>query len=127
MTGVESGFAARVYTSDPANYPVSGVKKIIPNRWTKQVILGCAPFVTNSVEGVADVFPDHQFIADLGLGSVVNLPVVMGGIFIGTVIVLHDPGYYALPLVGRLNGLTLPALLSFAVSPKRRGQRVRGD
>ena len=74
LTGPESGVAARIYTSDSRNYPLSGLKEIVPNRWTGRVIREREVFVANSVEGFSDVFPDHEMIAALGLGSVINLP-----------------------------------------------------
>lgn len=118
LSSAEDGVAARVYTSDPVNYPVSGVKNIVTNRWTKQVILGREPFVANSVDGFSDVFPDHQLIATLGLGSVVNLPVILRGKFIGTINMLHKTGYYTKPRLQDLSKLVLPALLTFEVSPE---------
>ena len=118
MSGSESGVAARVYSSDLKNYPVSGLKEIVPNRWTEQVILGRQTFVANSVEDFADVFPDHAFIKSLGLGSVVNLPVIFRGDFIGTVNLLHEAGYYSDVHIENLDRLVLPALMAFEVSPK---------
>jgi len=115
MTGPESGVAARIYTSDPENYPLSGLKEIVPNRWTELVIREREVFVANSVEGFSDVFPDHEIIAALGLGSVINLPVVLAGEFIGTVNLLHAPGHYVDDRLAQLNQLALPAVLSFAI------------
>ncbi|MCC0034196.1 MAG: GAF domain-containing protein [Hoeflea sp.] len=118
MSGPESGSASRVYTSDPESYPLSSLKKIVPNRWTEQVIVRRETFVANSVEGFADVFPDHAFIASLGLGSVINLPVVFRGNFIGTVNMLHEAGYYTEARVEQAKLLAVPSLLAFEVSPE---------
>ncbi len=115
LTGPESGVAARIYTSDSRNYPLSGLKEIVPNRWTGRVIREREVFVANSVEGFSDVFPDHEMIAALGLGSVINLPVVLGGEFIGTVNLLHAPGHYIDDRLAKLDQLALPAVLSFAI------------
>jgi hypothetical protein len=51
-------------------------------------------FVANSVDGFSDVFPDHVLIASLGLGSVVNVPVIVRGRFLGTVNILHEGSYF---------------------------------
>lgn len=113
---MEEGVAARVYTSDEAHYPTSGLKDVVPNRWTDAVIGRGETFVANSVEGFADVFPDHALIASLGLGSVVNLPVVLNGRFLGTVNLLHGPGHYTPDRLACLPRLKLPAMLAFALT-----------
>lgn len=118
MSGPESGLASRVYTSDPQSYPLSSLKTIVPNRWTEQVIVRRETFVANTVGGFSDVFPDHAFIASLGLGSVINLPVVFRGNFIGTVNMLHEAGYYTAERIERAKQLAIPALLAFEVSPE---------
>lgn len=113
MEGPGQGVAARVYSSDTVNYPVSGLKDIIPNRWSDIVISRHGTFVANSVADFADVFPDHPLIASLGLGSVVNLPVILRGEFVGTVNVLHEAGFYTEQRLHRLERLRLPSALAF--------------
>lgn len=113
MSGPEQGVAARTYSSDPDNYPVSGLKDIVPNRWSDIVIRRREPFVANTVEGFADVFPDHKLIASLGLGSVVNIPVILRGDFIGTVNLLHETGYFKDDRLKVIQLLSLPAVLAF--------------
>ncbi|MCE0507313.1 GAF domain-containing protein [Roseivivax sp. GX 12232] len=108
--------AARVYSNDEKNYPTSGLKEIVPTRWTELVISQGKTFVANSVEQFSDVLADHVKIESMGLGSVVNLPVVVCGQFIGTVNLLHEAGYYTGARVSDLSTLTLPALLSFQLS-----------
>jgi hypothetical protein len=116
MDGPQSGVAARVHTSDAVHYPQSGLKEIQRNRWTEQVVARHQVFVANDVAGFADVFPDHDLIASLGLGSVVNLPVILRGAFIGTVNMLHEPGYYTAERLRALPSLGVPALLAFSVA-----------
>lgn len=96
VTGTDplAGEAARVYSSDPASYPVSGRKPITANAWTRTVLDAKQPFVANSIEAIAEVFPDHPLIASLGCGSVINVPVVVAGSVIGTANILHEAGFY---------------------------------
>lgn len=115
MSGLQSGVAARIYSNDLVHYPLSGLKEIVPNRWTEQVIARREIFVANSVAGFSDVFPDHALIASLGLGSVVNVPIVLRGDFVGTVNLLHEAGYYTPERLAPLDSLTLPALLAFGL------------
>ena len=109
------GTAARIYSSDEASYPTSGLKEIVPNRWTETVLDRHETFVANSVDGFADVFPDHAFIASLGLGSVVNVPVVLHGTFLGTVNILHEAGYFDAARLDRLGQIGPAALLAFVL------------
>lgn len=70
-------------------------------------------FVANTVEEFSDVFPDHQKIAALGLGSVVNLPVILCGALLGTVNFLHEKHYYSPARVALVQHLSLPATIAF--------------
>lgn len=113
IDAVGNGTAARIYTSDEESYPVSGLKDMVANRWTKLVVEQHETFVANSIAEISDVFPDYEKIASLGLGSVINLPVIFKGQFLGTVNMLHDEGYYTEERLEAVNELFLPALVAF--------------
>jgi len=51
-------------------------------------------FVAHTIEQLAEVFFDHQLIAQLGLGSVINWPIVFNGNVVGTVNLLAGSGAY---------------------------------
>ena len=108
-----NGTAARVYTSDEESYPTSGLKDMVANHWTKLVVEQHETFVANSISEISEVFPDHEKIASLGLGSVINLPIIFKGEFLGTVNMLHDEGYYTEQRLEVLDELFLPSLLAF--------------
>ena len=114
--------AARVYSNDEENYPTSGLKEIWPTRWTELVIAERETFVANSVAEFADVLADHAKIESMGLGSVVNLPIVFCGEFVGTVNLLHKPGYYTKSREAKIPELILPSLLAFQASKETRKQ-----
>lgn len=111
----------RIYTNLPDIYPVSGLKDIIPNTWTAQVLDARLAFVANSLEDIAQVFPDHPIIKSLGCGSVVNMPVFLAGRFMGTVNVLHKAGYYTPARVAALHALRPAAMLAFAAFGAEKG------
>ena len=116
-----AGKSRRVHTNQPQVYPLSGLKDIIPNAWTAQVLDGRKTFVANTLADIAQVFPDHEVIRSLGCGSVINMPVFLAGRFMGTVNVLHETGYYTPARVERLRGLRPAAMLAFAAFAIEKG------
>lgn len=111
---IAAGNARRIHTNMPDVYPVSGLKEITPNEWTKVVLDQRKTFVANTLEEISGVFPDHELIGTLGCGSVINMPVFLAGRFMGTVNILHEPGYYTLDRVSALQDLRPAAMLAFA-------------
>jgi GAF domain-containing protein len=109
----EKGVAGRVHTSDPVSYAVSGTKPINRTYWFDVVHVERRPFVANTIEEIAKVFPDHETIRSLGCGSVVNLPVVIADELVGTVNLLHEEQYYTPERVAAARTLSLPAKAAF--------------
>lgn len=113
LTTVEDAgrLARRSYTSNPAAYALSGTKVVEPSRWNTIVLEQRQCFVANSLAEIAEVFPDHALIGSLGLGSVVNMPVILRG-EVGTTLNLLDvAGYYTDARVAFIiQNLTLPTM-----------------
>ena len=86
--------ARRAFSSNPTAYPVSGTKPITYNDWFSVVHKERRPFVANTIEDIAKVFPDHELIHSLGCASVINLPVVIADELVATVNILHEAQYY---------------------------------
>ena len=103
----------RVHTSMPEIYPVTGRKPLPEGIWTDQVIDRRLPFVANSIDDIAEVFPDHGTIASLGCGAVLNIPVVVAGEVTGTINCLHQADWYTEERVGRASELRLPGAACF--------------
>lgn len=102
--------ARRVYSNMPLEYAVSGTKPITIDGWFDIVHGQKKMFVANTIADIAKVFPDHEQIWALGLGSVINLPVVIDGELVATINLLHEEHYYTPDRVLRIaNGLTAPA------------------
>ncbi len=104
----------RIHTNMPDIYPVSGLKDITINAWTAQVLDGKQPYVANTIEEIATLFPDHALIKSLGCGAVINMPVFLAGRFLGTINILHEPGYYTPKRLAALRALIPAAMLAFA-------------
>lgn len=111
--------ARRSYTSHPAEYPVSGIKTVEPNRWTEVVLDRRESFVANTLAEIATVFPDHELIGSLGLGSVVNMPVILRGEIGATLNLLDVPGYFTAERVAFITRhLTLPTMAAQMLSDR---------
>jgi hypothetical protein len=112
MTVESAGtLARRAYSNMPDAYPVSGTKPVEDNGWTRAVIHRGETFVANTLAAIAEVFPDHELIGSLGLSSVVNLPVSLGGEVLATLNLLDAEGYFAPERVTLLQShLALPTL-----------------
>lgn len=90
----DSGESERLYTNEPAAYPVGGRKALNPTPWSQQVLRDHKPYLGRTPDDIRAVFFDHALIASLGCGSVLNLPVVYDGRILGTVNLLHEPEWY---------------------------------
>jgi hypothetical protein len=84
----------RVYTSLPAIYPVGGRKKKAETAWANHVLLDMKIFCATTPADVRAAFDDHKTILELGLGSILNIPVVFNQQCVGTMNLCHDAGWY---------------------------------
>lgn len=100
-----TGLSRRIHSSHLRDYPVSGMKPLSVGLWSRTVVEERRTFVANTIEAIAEVFPDHELIASLGCGSVVNLPVVFNDAVIGVANALDAPGHYAPQRVERIERL----------------------
>jgi len=103
----------RLYTNQPAAYPVGGRKPMNPTTWSRQVLDERRPYVGRTAADIRAHFFDHELIASLGCASIVNLPVVWNGGVLGTLNALHEAGWYDerdVPLGLAFAGLAVPAL-----------------
>ena len=110
---IAAGKAERIYTSDDDAYPLTGLKDIVPNRWTRIVLDDRQPFLSETIEGLRDVFPDHEKIEALGLGAAINLPVIVCGNILGTANLLDVDHKYTEDARRLLPPLTTCAALAF--------------
>ncbi|MES2540231.1 MAG: GAF domain-containing protein [Pseudomonadota bacterium] len=90
----EKALFARVFTSHPVEYPVSGTKPMERDGWYDTTIAARRTFVANTPPEFAKYFFDHELIVSLGLGSCINIPVVDGGRVLGTVNILAEAGHF---------------------------------
>jgi hypothetical protein len=114
---MKTELAQRSYTSHPDAYPVSGTKPITYDSWFETVHKDRQCFVANTLADIASVFPDYELIGQLGCGSVINLPVVLGDTLVGTINMLDEEHHYTPERVARAQGLlSLPAKAAYLAS-----------
>ncbi|MBU8536655.1 GAF domain-containing protein [Falsiroseomonas tokyonensis] len=75
----------RLYSSDPESYPVGGTKPKRDTAWGRHVLLERRVFVGEGADAITEFFDDHALILGLGLRSIVNVPILHGGVCLGTV------------------------------------------
>lgn len=119
----DKGEAARIWTNSAA-YPLKGRKPVEPNDWTAQVLDRHQPFIANTPDEIAAVFPDHALIATLGCGACLNLPVVVGDEVLGTLNLLDREGYFTASRLSAAQALRLPAAAALMVA---RGDHSRSS
>lgn len=109
----QSKVNSRVYTTHPEQYPVSGTKPFNPTHWWQVIHDERRPFCANTLSDIADVFPDPDMIGSLGLGSVINVPVVLENQIAGTLNLLDEEHFYTAERVEAAAHLMLPGKTAF--------------
>ena len=110
------GVAARIFSDDPVPYPVGGEKPILETIWTETVLRRQETFVGNSIEELAEVFPDWEKIQSLGLESCLNLPIIINGTVVGTLNCLNVAGHFTPERIQAANQLKLPGAAAFLLA-----------
>ena len=111
----EGAEVARVYSTDTASYPVGGRKPMGPTPWGDLVLTRQRVFLGRTMDDIRWAFFDHELLGRLGLGSIINVPVVYDGVTLGTINASHDEHHYTsdhVPLVAELGPLLIPAFLA---------------
>ena len=90
----ETGEAERVYTSNPADYPVAGRKQMTETPWYRHAIVGRQHYFGPTRADIRWAFFDHELIEQLGCGAVINLLVTYDDQILGTANLLHAEHHY---------------------------------
>lgn len=111
----------RVYSSNPAAYPVGGRKQKQDTEWGAQVLDRGEPLICHSRADIERVFADHALILRLGIGGMVNIPVLFGGRSVATMNVSHAGDRFSpqdFPALRTLAALLLPLVLGGATAAR---------
>ena len=113
---LEAGEGCRFHSNMPDQYPVTGRKPIPEGPWAETVVQKREIFVANRIAAIAKVFPDHERIASLGCGAVINIPVTAAGKLLGCVNCLDSAGTYGPERVLAARSLMLPGAACFLLA-----------
>lgn len=89
-----AGTVRRIYSDTPEHYPVGGTKKMGATPWGELVLHQGCPFVGPDAAAMRWAFPDHLYLASIGMESVLNLPMRIAGTTLGTINLTHESGHY---------------------------------
>jgi hypothetical protein len=93
----------RIYSSNTVAYPVGGRKQKRGTPWSRVVL------------DRGEAFADHELIASLGIGAIMNVPLAWRGRRLGTMNISHEAGWFtdADAHAGRLiAAFVVPSLLT---------------
>jgi GAF domain-containing protein len=110
----------RVYSNMPDAYPVSGTKPYNETHWSDITLRQKRTFVANTIDDIAKVFDDHELIKSLGCESVINVPIIVDGLVLGTINCLHEQGFYTDDRVKAADALKLPGALCMMLLERTR-------
>jgi len=84
----------RVYSSNPLAYPVGGRKQKQGTPWGEKVLDHGEVFIARNKDELRAAFADYELIVSLGIGSIMNVPIMRHGRCLGIVNLSHDAGRY---------------------------------
>ena len=100
----------RLYSSNPAAYPVGGKKLKQDSDWSQHVLVERHVLVSAGDDAIRKHYVDHPTIFGLGLHSCVNVPLVGAGKCLGTLNVLNARSMWSDDEVAAARVLGLAAL-----------------
>jgi GAF domain-containing protein len=90
----ESAEVERVYSSNPAAYPVTGRKPKGGTEWGAKVLDRGETFLAATADEVRRVFADYELIFSLGIGAILNTPIRFRGRSLGTLNLCNEANWF---------------------------------
>lgn len=84
----------RVFTNMPDVYPNGGRKKKHGTPWSMQILQELQPFRGETMQDIRAAFDDHTVMTEMGLGSILNIPIAFDGRCVGTMNLTHVERWY---------------------------------
>ena len=105
----------RLYSSNTVAYPVGGRKQKKDTHWGKKTLDEGELYICHNAADIERTFFDHALIFSLGVGGMVNVPVMFGGRCIASLSISAADDRFSEaegPQLKIIAGLTLPLILS---------------
>ena len=111
----------RCYSNNPDKYPTGGRKQKRDTAWGRHVLEQGKHYIGYNADDIRSSFDDHAVIQELGLESVLNMPIEEDGRPVGTMNLLEKAGYYHEEQVdiARIIANTLASVLQKRTSERR--------
>lgn len=113
----------RVFSNMPEVYPNGGRKKKHGTPWAAQILQDLRPYRAETARDLRAAFDDHTIMTDMGLGSILNIPIALDGECVGTMNLTHVEHWYTREHEDM--GLMLGAFLVPALIRRARGEASR--
>lgn len=104
----------RLYSSNPAAYPVGGRKQKRDTPWGRIVLDQGQVYIARNRDEVREAFSDHALIASLGISSIMNVPIRFGGETLGAMNLCGEDGQYTeadIPAAKVIAALLVPVVM----------------
>jgi hypothetical protein len=84
----------RLHSSNVRAYPVGGRKRKQDTPWSRTVLVEGRVFVARTPAEIREAFADHALIESLGIGAIMNVPIVVAGRSVGVMNVSRDAHWF---------------------------------
>ncbi len=105
----------RLYSSHPDAYPLGGRKRKQDTHWGKKTLDEGELYICHNAADIERTFFDHALIFSLGVGGMVNVPVMLGGRCMASLSISAAGDRFGeadAPQLAIIAALTLPLILS---------------
>ncbi len=105
----------RLFSSHPAAYPVGGRKQKQDTHWGKKTIDEGLLYICHGPADIERTFFDHALIASLGVGGMVNVPVMFGATCVASLSISAPDDRFSeadAPELDIIAALSLPLILA---------------
>lgn len=106
----------RIFTSAPQEFPLAQTKQKTRDGWAMETLMEHQVNRMNTFDDISRAFEDGAILNRMGIGAMLNVPIVYAGKCLGTMNLSHETGWFTVEheQIGRvLAGFLVPTLLLY--------------